>query len=215
MQEWLGWYLAPWRRVGRMTFNVVLTLASLPSLLMGFFGDGGGGFMAPLLGALNGGGESGGMSPDALAAMGESLQRVARMPGVAPQPGVLFDWALLVNNSLMVLLLPLVQMRLRDMGKGGKWLWPLTVGAYGGVVAGFSGMAGLGWGGVGTVVQWVSFLMLLWLCSARTQVVDTPKPWERIPVGEPRALSVGTDPVALREEYGAGSMEYGKKKDGF
>ncbi len=74
-QDFLGWYLAPWRRINRMTFNLVIGVAMIPGLLFsltGFLG-GAGGVLGPAMELMGAGpsaavGRAGGGVPPGMAA---------------------------------------------------------------------------------------------------------------------------------------------------
>lgn len=123
MHDFLHWYLAPWSRIGRAGFNAVWVVASIPSLLAMLFGIGevAGGGMQPLMDVL--GLRDGFMGGDPVVVQAALLnlhQQVATPAEVAK--GV--DWMWWLDSACWVALLPLVMMRLRDMGvKNGTTLW--------------------------------------------------------------------------------------------
>jgi uncharacterized membrane protein YhaH (DUF805 family) len=115
--EFLSWYLAPWRRIGRRDFGIALLVATLPGLLLMFvgFGSSASHFMGPLMGLADVA-QSG--NPDELLKQAQALQ--AGMGTGAPETGFAVDWTGVLNNVLLLALLPLTRMRLRDMGWLGR-----------------------------------------------------------------------------------------------
>lgn len=175
----LSWYLSPWRRIGRGTFNLVLAVAAVPSLLLGVWGmvDGVGGLLAPLAGMLDasrslqqGVGAAGG--PDA-GLLGDALRHMQGLGGNsgAPAPVASLAWAELLDLTIWLALLPLMQMRLRDMGVVARNIWPLTAVLYAGLLAddakalvGVDLLAGWGW-----LAGFVGFVLLAWMTVAKSR----------------------------------------------
>lgn len=136
-QEFLDWYLAPWRRIGRVEFGAFLAAASVPGFLLMIFGfaDSVSGWLAPLAGMLDIGKQMGDVTNASLTDV-TAMQHVASqlngdafmpsMNAAASAPSAAFDWPGVVNNVLLLALVPLCRMRLRDMGKTGKVEWALT-----------------------------------------------------------------------------------------
>ncbi len=103
----MRWYTAPWRTTGRKEFGIGLTLVTLPGLFLMVFGWGNtmGSYLAPVMGVL-----ADGISPEAL------MQGMAALQSDAAPAGFTIDWTGVVNGLLLLALIPLVRMRLRDMG---------------------------------------------------------------------------------------------------
>lgn len=114
VQEFFAWYLAPWRRMGRGPFNVVVGVVTA----------------VPLLLSLAGAGEYVGMGAHALDAIqqvqGGDLSKVPDVANLlsgngAPQEATGLPWGDMLEVALMLALIPLFRMRLRDIG----WRDPL------------------------------------------------------------------------------------------
>lgn len=198
-QEFLGWYLAPWRRMNRMTFNVVVGMAMIPGILFSFTGllDGAGGVLGPAMDLMGGGGTSSapvsGAGPEGLPpGLADQLAKVkgndghgmsdaevtravsemmphgpmANVPGTGQASG--FSWGMLVGDLIMLALVPLVMMRLRDMGQRGMVMWILLGGAYASIAVDFAGMVGLDLGMLGIGAGVVGMFLWLWLSMAPT-----------------------------------------------
>jgi uncharacterized membrane protein YhaH (DUF805 family) len=108
--EFLAWYLAPWRRIGRTPFNVVFGLISIIPLAISLGGLGG---------MLAGGTDTmqaiQNIQQGNMAAMGQ-LEGTLRGLASVPPAQTPMPWADMINAVLIVLLIPLVRMRLRDIG---------------------------------------------------------------------------------------------------
>lgn len=153
--EFLSWYLAPWRRIGRKEFGIALTVATIPGILFMLLGWGNsaGSFIEPLMNLTNLSQPVGNMElennpadreigVDALKNVGFAPQvgftpkmnnPFAAQPKMAepvPTPkdnGVGFDWSGLINGLCLLAMIPLSRMRLRDMGWFGWQEMILTV----------------------------------------------------------------------------------------
>ncbi|MFZ2587784.1 MAG: hypothetical protein WAZ18_06690 [Alphaproteobacteria bacterium] len=176
--EALDWYLAPWRKIGRGTFNVVVGVASLITPLLGLMGFVGsvGSVLGPF-GSLLDGGKSleaamNGTPPPDVQALEQALHHVQTagegFSAAAGPAAAGINWAGGLDILIWVALIPLVLMRLRDMGKRGNALYALAGAVYAGMVMGsVSTLVGrdvFGWWG--TAASVVSFGVLAWLCVA-------------------------------------------------
>lgn len=187
-QEFLDWYLAPWRRIGRVEFGAFLAAVSVPGFILMIFGfaDGLSGWLAPLAGLMDvgkqvsGGGEAG---LDALQGLAGQLQ--AGSSGVSDTPAATpFDWSGLVNNLLLIMLIPLCRMRLRDMGKVGKKEWVMTALFNVGPVDAFLQVFGLDIVPLGWLFGLLNFGGYTWLCIAAS--APRVPAHERVPPPDPQ-----------------------------
>lgn len=201
--EFLSWYLAPWRRMGRVEFGAFLAAVSVPGFLLMILGfaDSVTGWLAPVAGMLDIGKQ---MTSAANASMTDpaALQDVAnQLTGDAFMPGMNaastaaaaahFDWPGLVNNVLLLALVPLCRMRLRDMGKTGKtelvWTVLLNVSPLIALLAVFGvDFIPLGW-----AFGLLNFGGYIWLCMAAS--APRVPAYERIPAPQPQQ-PVADDP---------------------
>jgi uncharacterized membrane protein YhaH (DUF805 family) len=126
VQKFLNWYLAPWSRLGRRAFNIILFLVFLPLMVLQVYG---------LLDM------AGNISTRAQAGRGSSYgqqQAVQEMAKSLLNGTVLTEeqagWQAFVPYLLYALLYPVVLMRLRDMGWDTRWAWlayaPLVLGFF-------------------------------------------------------------------------------------
>lgn len=187
MNELLTWYLAPWRRVGRATFNTVIALASVPSLLLMLLGLAGsaGGVLGPftdLLGASQGlqtalGGA--GAPPDAqgLQQALQHMQGLSNPPPTSATPPS-SNLGLWMDMLIWLALIPLVAMRLRDVGIKSNNILIGLVAVYAGMLMDFTTHLTsthlFGW--VGTVAGLVGFITLAWLCMAPSKAREMTTP---------------------------------------
>lgn len=177
MDEFLNWYLAPWRKIGRGPFNTIVFAVAIPGMLLWFVGFGesasgvggmignlmdmGAGGVGGMQNAANGGGDLTHMVNTVLGPMASD----APLPASPAIPwGAIGGW---VDSLLWLLCLPLVRMRVRDMGYAndtvGHWLW---------VAAAFAGtlpdlFTKLGVPGFESLSTWgsvIAFVGLLVLC---------------------------------------------------
>lgn len=155
VRDFLGWYLAPWRRIGRKEFGIGLTLATLPGLFLMVFGWGSsaGSYLAPLQSLLSGGGD-----PEAL------LQGLSGLEGALAGGGeaaFTIDWTGVVNGLLLLALVPLGRMRLRDMGWFGWHEIVLTVAfnvsVVGGLVLSLTGYDVVPMGMLWSIINFVGY----------------------------------------------------------
>ena len=145
LQEFLSWYLAPWRRIGRKEFGIALTVATIPSIIIMFmgFGSGIGGFLDPVMSLTGMGQQVGNMEleniPQDRAIGSEKLKEMGFAPQLenplapnqggnkpavtkpaplepAPSKGWSIDWSGILNSLCLLAMIPLSRMRLRDMG---------------------------------------------------------------------------------------------------
>lgn len=164
VQDFLGWYLAPWTRVDRKGFNTALLIASVPGLLLMFVGFGD--MTSSVLGGL-------GQLKD-LGSGGDPMQMVNGLEGMlAPQPAgnVPFDWSGLINGLCFVALIPFCRMRLRDMGWFGwqevVWTVVLNASVVAGMVEVVTGRDVLPWGWLFGLLNFGGYL---WLAMAKGKV---------------------------------------------
>lgn len=127
LEDFLSWYLAPWRRIDRKTFGIALTIATIPGIIIMIagWGSSGGSFLDPIMGLM---GHGGGTDQQVTGAMSNAdLQlTVEKMRGtltgtggaVAATKAVAFsiDWSGILNGLCLLAMVPLGRMRLRDMG---------------------------------------------------------------------------------------------------
>ncbi|RYG59077.1 MAG: hypothetical protein EON60_11520 [Alphaproteobacteria bacterium] len=152
--DFLNWYMAPWRRIGRKEYGIGLTLATLPGLFMMVFGWGSsaGSFLAPLQGLMSGGGD-----PEAMLQGLQALQN----GGDAAAAGFTIDWSGVVNGLLLLALVPLGRMRLRDMGWFGWQEIVLTVAfnisVVGGLILALTGYDVVPMGMLWSIVNFVGY----------------------------------------------------------
>src|SRR5690606_34721987 len=75
LQEFINWYFAPWLRIKRPAFNVVLLVATLPGLFLGIGSMAG--FLAPMLDLMTMAQQmSGGADASSLTGMSDTLQQM-------------------------------------------------------------------------------------------------------------------------------------------
>lgn len=179
IEQWLAWYLAPWRRMGRGPFNTVLAVAAIPSMLLGVWGlvDGVGGILSPLTQMMDAGRSLqqgvGGAGVDA-GALGEAMRQMQGAgEGLASGGDGAggFAWAELLDLAIWLALLPLMQMRLRDMGVAPKNVWVWTAILYAGmVVSDVQALTGVNlFGGWSWLVGVVGFVLLGWMTVAKSR----------------------------------------------
>lgn len=183
LADWLGWYLAPWRRIGRLEFGIFVFVFTLPGVVFLFLGwmQGASGWLSPVFAAMDVGNQvrqgGGGDVGQQLQTLGSLVDTPRLQEPVAVAAS--FDWAGLVNHLLQLLMIPLCRMRLRDMGKEGPWEVGLAVlfnlSAVYGVLAVF-GVDEIPFRSLFAVVGFAGFL---WLCFARS--APRVAPYERIP----------------------------------
>lgn len=166
LQDFLEWYLAPWRRIDRKGFGIALLIVSVPSLLAVFtLAEGAGGFIGPMLdvvGALKGIGDGG----DAMGALETVQNSMSGVSGGNAQGGI--AWMAVVNNLLLLGLFPVCRMRLRDMGLSGRqelgWAIVLNISVVDALAAAFVGEGVLPFGWLWTLLNFGGYL---WLSMAR------------------------------------------------
>lgn len=176
MDEFLNWYLAPWRKIGRGPFNTIVFAVAVPGMLLWFVGfgesaSGVGGMLGNLMdmgsgmqNVANGGGDLTHMANTLMGMVSDTAPMGAEPARHAFDWGALGGW---VDSLLWLMCLPLVRMRVRDMGYAnttvGHWLW--VAAAFAGTlpdlftklgVPGFEGMST--WGSI------IAFIGLLVLC---------------------------------------------------
>lgn len=174
IQEFLSWYLAPWRRLGRKEFGIALVVVALPGfiLMVVGFGNSASHFLGPLLSI----GDMAG-NPDEMLKQAQGMSDSLKgMMGTGPQ-GEPFhvDWSGILNNGLLLLLLPLTRMRLRDMG----WFGPkelamtvvLNLSVADSLLYSVCGVSILPWS---TVFGLVNFVGYLWLSMAKGKAYVSP-----------------------------------------
>ncbi|HEX2859932.1 MAG TPA: hypothetical protein VHP58_07040 [Alphaproteobacteria bacterium] len=176
MNEFLSWYLAPWRKIGRGPFNTLVFAVAVPGMLLWFVGlgesaSGVGGMIGTLLdmssgmqNVANAGGDLTHMANEMMGVVSSTVPM-----GEAPVAHG-FDWGALggwVDSLLWLLCLPLVRMRVRDMGYAndtvGHWLW--VAAAFAGTVPEVLTKLGIpGFESMGTWGSIIAFVGLLVLC---------------------------------------------------
>jgi hypothetical protein len=168
--EFVNWYLAPWRKIGRAPFNTILGLAAVPGLVL--WGLGFGESMSGLAGIFSGAADAGqqlqNLHPDTpqMTNMVNSL-----LTGTPPGPGGGggFDWSGVgawVDGLIWLALVPLVRMRVRDLGYRRGWShWGWLGAVYAGTVLDLLSKFGVpGLEGLATAGAVVSFVLLAVLC---------------------------------------------------
>lgn len=182
----LDWYLSPWRRINRAVFNIVLFAATLPGFLLSVLGltNGAGGVLGSMMDMMNAAKSLGAMpeDPTALQSALENMQKAGQgFEGASSTTQAVahgLPWDTIVDGTIWLVLLPLVMMRLRDMGKGRRTVLVFTVLVYMGVVMDLWVDVGLpDWfGGWKTAADVVSFVIVLWLCVAPTKARERVDP---------------------------------------
>lgn len=186
VRVFLDWYLSPWRRVNRAVFNVVLFAATLPGLVLSVMGftSGAGGVLGSLMDMMNAAKNLGAVpeDPTALQRALETMQRAGQgFEAVGAEHAAAaaeLPWDTIVNGAIWLVMLPLVMMRLRDMGKGQRAVLVITVLVYVGVVMDLWVDVGLpDWfGGWKTAADVVGFIIVMWLCVAPTKARERVDP---------------------------------------
>lgn len=180
--DFLSWYLAPWRRMGRGEFAMWLGFVSLPGIVLMLMGllEGMGPLMDAAVGAMDimhqaQGGDLSGALSGAQGMQGEML---------AEGTSGGFAWGDLINNLCLLVMFPLCRMRLRDMGR--VWprdlVWAVVIN-----VSTVNGIAGLFGVNLLPYVGWV-FSMLglggyIWLCLAGSAARVAA--YDRVPPPQP------------------------------
>jgi hypothetical protein len=189
-EDFLAWYLAPWRRMGRKEFGIILTLATVPGIVIMLvgWGSGAGSVLEPILGFMGAGQQLGQTFNNAgdLANLQQGLERMqSGLTGLgssAPAaPAVShFDWGGLINALCLLACVPMCRMRLLDMGWVGWQSLTLlalinlaTVGDLVHVVSGFDVLPAA-W-----VFSMLNFCGYFWLMLAKSRVREAP--YARIP----------------------------------
>lgn len=173
LNEFIAWYFSPWRKIGRTPFNTALLLVNLPGLVSCVAGKSapsqGGGNMS-LMNTLMGGQ---GIGENGMADVQNLFANATTTPTEAGLGAA--DWAVL---GIWLAFIPLVQMRLRDMGFKRQTVWSLTGVIYTCVgmeiISGLAGADLFGW--VDTLAYMVSGAFVLWLCLAPSAVTERPVP---------------------------------------
>jgi hypothetical protein len=186
VQAFLNWYLSPWQRVNRMVFNVVLFAASLPGLLLSVAGftNGAGGVLGSLMDMMAAAKNLGALpeDPAGLQSALENMQKAGQGFEAAGAERVVqavgLPWDTLVDGAIWLVLLPLVMMRLRDMGRKQRMVLVFTVFIYLGVVMDLWVDVGLPdlFGGWKTLADVVGFVLIGWLCVAPSKARERVDP---------------------------------------
>lgn len=185
LNEFFAWYMAPWRRIGRAPFNTVVALASVPSMLLGVMGmaQGAGGMLGPLGDMMNAGqslqNAVDGAPPTDVHALEQALNHMQNAgTGMQQAPGFSFNTGWL-DTAIWLALIPLVHMRLRDVGVKPKNVWVWTALLYAGMLMSLvddvAGQDIFGWWA--TLAGLVNLVGLGWLCLAPSKargVTDGP-----------------------------------------
>lgn len=194
LQEFLAWYLAPWRRIGRKPFNIALFVATIPGLIFMVvgFGNSAGNFLEPLMNLTNISQPVGNMELEHDAAdrsIGtEQLRQVGFAPQMtspldklkkpAPTPvqqpvsrGWDIDWSGIFNSLCLLAMIPISRMRLRDMGYFGWQEVFLTVvfnvSVVEGLIQALSGWDISGYLPLGSLWGFINFMGYAWLSMAK------------------------------------------------
>ena len=198
LENFLAWYLAPWRRIGRKEFGLALTLATVPSLIIMVLGWGSsaGSFIDPLMSLAgigqqlsNGGGDMG-----SLQASLEKLQAGATAVPAAKAVVASFDWSGLLNGLCLLAMIPIGRMRLRDMGWFGWQENVLTVifniSVVEGLLQSLTGYDLLPWGTLWSLLNFAGYGWLTFAKSKPRLAVHerVPETWEppSIPTTPPK-----------------------------
>jgi hypothetical protein len=171
MDELLNWYLAPWRKIGRGPFNIILLAVSIPGFLFSVMGWGSGvGGLAGMFGSLM---DMGQQFQHADGSLTSSMNTLLGMTSPAPAVpaassvnwGGIGNW---VNNLLFLACIPIARMRLRDLGYAnsgvGQWVWLVLL--FAGTVVDI--LYSVGVPGLGSLDTWTSvtaFVGLAVLCA--------------------------------------------------
>lgn len=205
LEDFLHWYLSSWQRMDRKKFGLILTLATVPGMLIMVIGWGSsaGSFLEPLLGLMGQGGQltqamNGGdlssLNPDALQGM---LSGLTSAPTAVAGAHHAFDWSGLVNTLCLLACVPMCRMRLLDMGWQGRAQLLLvglinlaTLGDLVHVLTGFDVLP-LGW-----VFSLLNFAGYMWLMLAKSKPQEAaaqPVVVPAVPVVPPAAPAHGED----------------------
>jgi hypothetical protein len=207
LNDFFTWYLAPWRRINRLQFGVILTLVTVPGLIMSFIGIGNmaSGFLGPLTGALGAGqGLQNAVSSGNLGDIQQSLGAINQLlPTTAghtvTQAPAGIPWGSLFNNLLLLAIVPLCRMRLRDMGWVGWKEIALTVIFNISVLnAVLENLFAVDLLPANTLFGMANFIGYAWLCFAKS------KPREEIdftkPIVSPRPENLTPTPKPYNEQ---------------
>ncbi len=219
IQEFLSWYLAPWRRIGRKEFGIGLTVATLPGFLLILLGigSGAGSFIAPLMDLTTLSQPVGNMElerhPVDVSVGTEQLKNVGFAPQIhnpfrsqpevsaptVPEAPRAFDWSGLISGLCLLLIVPLVRMRLRDMGWFGWHEMVITgvmsVSVVGSVIQSLTGYDVIP---LGMLWSSLNFMGYLWLTLAKSQ--------PRVPVHE--RIPSPWDDASQRNDMPAGKKDF-------
>jgi hypothetical protein len=162
-QEFYHWYLAPWLRVDRKLFNIVVLVATLPGLFLGIGSMAG--FLSPLAGMmtlgqhLNGAADAGNLS-----SLSDTLNHMQTISTQVEGTGQAIGgkhWQGWLNLLIMASLTPLMLGRARDIGIRKAWL-PATL-AQSSLATDFLKLLGLA-SPLGWLTGILSFGVVMWLC---------------------------------------------------
>ena len=218
LSQFLSWYLSPFTRMRRGRFNVIFFIALLPPLLIkvASFQEKAQEMMQTsqnsmqmvqsILGTVSNP-SYGGDDATSVRSIQEQRQTMNNLVGASglldigkqpqqPQTRATTPWADILSFIILISLIPLVQMRLRDVGKGGETeLWVFTGLIYTAVLFdGLKTILGISMPGfISMVAAGVSFVILGWLCM-KASAAYTP-PSERS-VAPPAEKVEGFDPQA-------------------
>lgn len=175
----MDWYLSPWGRMNRTVFNTVLVVASLPGFLLSMMGltSGAGGVLGGLMDMMAAAKNLGGLPDDPTALEGALLNmqkagegfEAAGAEHAAHAAGL--PWDAIANGAIWLVLLPVVMMRLRDMGKKPRTVLILAGLVYVGVVMDLWVDVGLPdlFSGFKLGADIVGFVLIGWMCLAPTK----------------------------------------------
>lgn len=185
LESFLAWYLAPWRRIGRKEFGIALMLATVPGLLIMAFGLGSsaGSFIDPVMNVMDVGQQLSNSGGD-LGSLQGSLEKLQTSVTADSEVSEAFDWSGLLNGLCLLAMVPLVRMRLRDMGWFGKQELVLTVVFNIAVVGGLmKSVTGLDLLPMGMLWSFWNFVGYGWLSFAKSKPrlavhERVPETWE-------------------------------------
>ena len=200
LSQFLAWYLSPFTRMGRGRFNIIFFIALLPPLLIKVVafqekaqevmttGQGSMQMVQNILGSVSNP-TYGGDDADSVRSIQEQRQTMNNLVGasglldIGQQPRKHIKekdttpWADILSFVILMSLIPLVQMRLRDVGKGGETeLWVFTGLIYIAVLFdGLKTILGISMPGfISMIAAGLSFVVLGWLCMKASASYTPP-----------------------------------------
>ena len=219
LSQFLSWYLSPFTRMGRGRFNIIFFIALLPPLLikvasfqektqeMMQTSQNSMQMVKSILGTVASP-TYGSDDASQVRSIQEQRQTMNNLVGasglldIGQQPRkhirekATTPWADILSFIILISLIPLVQMRLRDVGKGGETeLWVFTGLIYTAVLFdGLKTILGISMPGfISMIAAGLSFVILSWLCMKKSAAYTPPS--ERS-VAPPAEKVEGFDPHA-------------------